>query len=100
MNQSVEYQRVDFRRADTRARVYELELVNTKTTFQFSKQFFIRGIAQYDSLRERVLSDFLASYELRPGTVAYAGYGSLIVLGMGEHHPPPRRPPPARQPNP
>lgn len=77
MNQSVEYQRVDFRRADTRARVYELELVNTKTTFQFSKQFFIRGIAQYDSLRERVLSDFLASYELRPGTVAYVGYGSL-----------------------
>jgi hypothetical protein len=77
MNQSVEYQRVDFRRADTRARVYELELINTKTTFQFSKQFFIRGIAQYDSLRERVLSDFLASYELRPGTVAYVGYGSL-----------------------
>jgi hypothetical protein len=77
MNQSVEYQRVDFQRLDTRAPVYELELVNTKTTFQFSKQFFVRAIAQYDSLRERVLSDFLASYELRPGTVAYAGYGSL-----------------------
>ena len=25
-----------------------------------------------------VLTDFLASYELRPGTVVYAGYGSLI----------------------
>jgi hypothetical protein len=25
-----------------------------------------------------VLTDFLASYELLPGTVAYAGYGSLI----------------------
>jgi hypothetical protein len=68
---------VDFQRLDTRAAVYELELVNTKTTFQFTKQFFIRAILQYDSLRERVLSDFLASYELRPGTVAYAGYGSL-----------------------
>lgn len=77
MSADVEYERVDFRRADTRERVYELKLVNTRATFQFSKQFFVRAIAQYDSLRERVLSDFLASYELRPGTVAYVGYGSL-----------------------
>ena len=77
LNATVEYERVDFRRFDTRERVYELELVNTRTTFQFTKQFFVRAIAQYDSLAERVLSDFLASYELRPGTVAYLGYGSL-----------------------
>ena len=77
LNQSIGYRRVDFRRADTRARVYDLDLVNTRTTFQFTKQFFLRAIAQYDSLRARVLSDLLASYELRPGTVAYAGYGSL-----------------------
>lgn len=77
MNQSIGYRRVDFRRADTRERVYDLDLVNTRTTFQFTKQFFLRAIAQYDSLRARVLTDFLASYELRPGTVAYAGYGSL-----------------------
>ena len=57
--------------------MYDLDLINTKTTFQFSKQFFLRGIAQYDSSRERVLSDILASYELRPGTVAFVGYGSL-----------------------
>jgi hypothetical protein len=68
---------VDFRRADTRARVYDLDLLNTRTTFQFTRQFFLRGIAQYDSLRARVLADLLASYELRPGTVAHAGYGSL-----------------------
>ena len=41
-------------------------------------QFFIRGIVQYDSSRSRVLTDLLSSYELRPGTVVYAGYGSLI----------------------
>ena len=29
-------------------------------------------------MAHRVLTDFLASYELMPGTVAYAGYGSLI----------------------
>jgi hypothetical protein len=78
LSQSIGYQRVDFRRADTGARVYDLDLVNTNTTFQFSKQFFLRAIAQYDSLRARVLTDLLASYELRPGTVAFAGYGSLF----------------------
>lgn len=77
LNAAVEYERVDFKRADTREPVYELDLLNTRATFQFSKQFFVRAIAQYDSLRERVLSDFLASYELRPGTVGYLGYGSL-----------------------
>jgi hypothetical protein len=77
LSQSIGYQRIDFRRDDTRERVYDLDLLNTRTTFQFSKQFFVRGIAQYDSLRARVLTDLLASYELRPGTVAYAGYGSL-----------------------
>lgn len=77
LNQSLGYRRVDFRRADTRERVYALDLLNTRTTFQFTKQFFVRAIAQYDSLRARVLADFLASYELRPGTVAHAGYGSL-----------------------
>jgi hypothetical protein len=78
LSQSIGYQRVDFRRADTGARVYDLDLVNTNTTFQFSKQFFLRAIAQYDSLQARVLTDLLASYELRPGTVAFAGYGSLF----------------------
>lgn len=77
LSQSIGYTRVDFRRADTRARVYDLDLVNTRTTFQFTKQFFLRAIAQYDSLRARLLTDMLASYELQPGTVAFVGYGSL-----------------------
>ena len=39
---------------------------------------FSARIAQFDSSRSQVLTDFLSSYELRPGTVFYAGYGSLI----------------------
>jgi hypothetical protein len=78
MNQTIEYERVDFKRRDNGAPVYELQLVNMRNTYQFTKQFFVRGIAQYDSLKEQVLFDGLASYELRPGTVAYLGYGSLF----------------------
>jgi hypothetical protein len=35
------------------------------------------AITQYDSSRRRVPGDFLASYELVPGTVVHGGYGSL-----------------------
>ena len=78
MSQALSYQRVEFDRASTGARVYDLDIVYSRTTYQFSRQFFVRAIAQFDSSRYRVLTDFLSSYELRPGTVVYAGYGSLI----------------------
>jgi hypothetical protein len=76
--EDVSYTRVVFDRADTGARVYTVDLVNTRTTYQFTRQLFVRAIAQYDSSQRRVLTDFLASYELRPGTVVYAGYGALF----------------------
>jgi hypothetical protein len=60
------------------ARVYTVNVLNTKTTFQVDRRFSLRAIVQYESSRSRVLTDLLASWELRPGTVAYAGYGSLV----------------------
>jgi hypothetical protein len=78
LSQALNYHRVAFDRASTGERVYDLDIVYSRTTYQFTRQFFIRGIVQYDSSRYRVLTDFLASYELRPGTVVYAGYGSLV----------------------
>jgi hypothetical protein len=43
-----------------------------------------RAVAQFDSSRKRVLGDFLASYELSPGTVVHAGYGALFGRGLEE----------------
>jgi len=77
-NQSVSYNRVEFDRVSDGTRVYTVNVLNTRTTFQFDKRFFLRAIVQHDSSRHTVLTDFLASFELRPGTVAYAGYGSSI----------------------
>jgi hypothetical protein len=57
--------------------VYRVHIVILRNSYQFTPQFFVRAIAQFDSSRERVLTDFLASYELTPGTVVHAGYGSL-----------------------
>jgi hypothetical protein len=77
-SQSLRYQRVAFDHDVTGVRVYTLDIVNTRTTYQFTRALVVRGIAQYDSSRRRVLTDFLGSYEPRPGTVVYAGYGALI----------------------
>jgi hypothetical protein len=54
-----------------------VQIINSKTTYQFDKHFLVRYQAQYDSSERRFLSDFLASYEFVPGTVFHVGYGSL-----------------------
>jgi len=77
-NQFFSWNHEVFDRASDGSRVYSVDILNTRTTFQVNKQFFLRAIVQYDSSTHQVLTDFLASYELRPGTVAYLGYGSLI----------------------
>ena len=58
--------------------MYTVNIVNMKSIYQFNKHFFARLQAQFDSSQKLVLTDLLGSYELVPGTVAQAGYGSLI----------------------
>jgi hypothetical protein len=78
LSQSLGYNQVVFNRAATGARVFSVDVVNAKTTYQFTRAFSIRGIAQYDSSRHQILTDLLSSYEPQPGTVVYGGYGSLL----------------------
>lgn len=83
ITQEVNYNRVRFDRADTGVRVYGVDIVNSKTTYQFDKHFLVRFLAQFDSSERRVLTDLLASYEFVPGTVVHAGYGSLFERDFG-----------------
>jgi hypothetical protein len=77
LNHNVSYTFVHFERRETQEKVFDVHVVNLRNTYQFTPQFLIRAITQYDSSQRRVLGDFLASYELVPGTVVHAGYGSL-----------------------
>ena len=77
-NQSVTFDRVEFDRYSTGERVYTVNVLNTRTTFQIDRRLSARLLVQWDSSASVILTDFLASWELLPGTVAYAGYGSLI----------------------
>jgi hypothetical protein len=71
------YRYETFSARSTGEKVYDVHIIALRNSYQFSPRFFVRAIAQYDSSKERVLTDFLASYELTPGTVVHAGYGSL-----------------------
>ena len=75
--QDIEYQYQHFTRASDREPVYDLNILVSRTTYQFNRYFFIRSLIQYDSYRKLILTDILGSFTLIPGTVIYLGYGSL-----------------------
>ena len=78
------YSFVTFTNRATGLNAYQVHILNLRNTYQFTPRFFIRAVAQFDSSRKRVLGDFLASYELSPGTVVHAGYGSLFGKAFEE----------------
>ena len=82
LSQNIEFSRNRFWRPETGADVYAVNIVNSRTTWQFDKHFLVRMLARYDSSQDRVLTDFLGSYEFVPGTVFHAGYGSLYEKGF------------------
>ena len=79
----------DRRRAND-SRFADVLIPRLRVAYQFTPELALRTIGEfrvqrgYDtagdiSSRERSLSlDFLASYYVRPGTVVYVGYGSLL----------------------
>ncbi len=77
LKQQVTVERDQFDRLDGGGRVYTVNVLNSRTTYQFDRHFSVRGIVRYDSHEKRVLSDLLAAFEFVPGTVVYLGYGGL-----------------------
>lgn len=84
VNSNTSYRFVTFTNRATNANVYRIHILNLRNTYQFTPRFFMRAVTQFDSSRKRVLADFLASYELSPGTVMHAGYGSLLGRELDE----------------
>ncbi|MFC1627618.1 DUF5916 domain-containing protein [Gemmatimonadota bacterium] len=77
LTQGFNFYHEKFHRQSTGAYIYEVNILNARTTWQFNRYFFVRGLVQYDSSRGRMLTDFLASFTFIPGTVLHLGYGSL-----------------------
>lgn len=58
-------------------KAYNVNIFYWRTTYQFNKYFFLRAVVQYDDYSRQLLTDFLASFTLIPGTVLHVGYGGL-----------------------
>ncbi|MFC1490736.1 sugar-binding protein [Candidatus Latescibacterota bacterium] len=74
---SLEYDHSDLDRSSTNSNVYNMDIFNARTVYQFNKYFFIREIVRYNSYRKRLLHDFVASFTYIPGTVIHFGYGGI-----------------------
>ena len=75
--QSVNYDYSDLHNPADGSLTYSDHVVNSRSTYQFNKYFFLRASLQYDSWRDTLLQDYLASFTLIPGTVVHFGYGSF-----------------------
>jgi hypothetical protein len=67
----------DFTRESDGEREYDYLISRGRVTYQVNKYLFFRGILEYNSFRERLMTDLLASFAYIPGTVIHVGYGSL-----------------------
>jgi len=68
---------------------YRVNIWNGRATYQFTRHFFLRGILRYNDYQRELLTDFLASFTLIPGTVVHLGYGGLYEpLDPQSYHPP------------
>lgn len=75
LGQQLDYTNVSFSRGSEK--IYNVDIFFSRTTFQFNKYLFLRAMLQYNSYDKRLMTDFLVSFHLIPGTVFYIGYGNL-----------------------
>jgi len=67
----------DFTRSADGAKEFDYTIFRSRNTYQVNKYLFFRAIAEYNSFRKRLMTDFLVSFTYIPGTVVHVGYGSL-----------------------
>ena len=77
LNSSLRYTFESFYRHSDGEKIYNYSIMRNKTTYQFNKYLFFRGIMEYNDYYKRINTDFLASFTYIPGTVIQIGYGSI-----------------------
>ena len=59
-------------RTDTR--VFDVKILRTRATYQFTDRLLLRNIIEYDTFEKTVGGNLLASYRVNAGTVFFVGY--------------------------
>ena len=69
-------------RNDTGRVAFDTNIFTLRSTYQFTKATFARGIVDYNTLNRRVRSQFLLGWTPNPGTAFYAGYNDDLNYGF------------------
>jgi len=81
LSESISFNHAGMKNPENGGVLYDVNIINTRSTYQLNKYFFVRGIYQYNTVNKRQLVDLLASFTLIPGTVVQLGYGTLMEEG-------------------
>jgi len=71
-------------RADDRAQVFDVKIVRSTTTYQFTPRLLLRSISEFNvgaGSNHTVFQNLLATYRVNSGTVFYAGYDDRFRQG-------------------
>ncbi len=63
----------NFYRSKGGEKVYTVNIISQRLTYQISRTLSLRLITDYNSYHKEIFNSLLFSYELRPGTVFYVG---------------------------
>jgi hypothetical protein len=80
LNVSLDYTRNYLRRYDTDLVAFDVNLISTRVTYQFTRFLFARARVDYETLPGRARGQFLLGWTPNPGTAFYAGYNDDATL--------------------
>jgi hypothetical protein len=58
----------------TDSEVFDVKILRTRTTYQFTDRLLLRNIMEYDTFEKTVGGNLLVSYRVNAGTVFFVGY--------------------------
>lgn len=58
----------------TNTAVFDVKILRTRSTYQFTDRLFLRNIIEYDTFEKTLGGNVLASYRVNAGTVFFVGY--------------------------
>lgn len=85
LNANLSFTYSDLFRDNNSEKIFDVKIWRGRLTYQLNRFLFFRGIAEHNTFRQRLLTDFLASFTYIPGTVMHVGYGSLYEKNYFEN---------------
>ncbi|HEY5618935.1 MAG TPA: DUF5916 domain-containing protein [Vicinamibacterales bacterium] len=65
----------------TDAEVFDIKILRTRTTYQFTDRLLLRNVMEYDTFEKTLGGNVLVSYRVNAGTVFFVGYDAHYQQG-------------------